>query len=63
MFTVLFVSLFVFFFFLSCDSTHVRKFPVTIKAPVGELLRGCPMAEKDFLTEQGEWFAARKDNA
>lgn len=31
-----------------------NKFPVSIKAPVGELLQGCPMSEADFLAKQGK---------
>lgn len=34
--------------------TQSSKFPVSIKAPVGELLQGCPMTEADFLTKQGK---------
>ena len=34
-------------------STQSSKFPVSIKAPVGELLQGCPMTEADFLAKQG----------
>jgi len=34
--------------------TQTSKFPVSIKAPVGELLQGCPMAEADFLAKQGK---------
>lgn len=31
-----------------------NKFPVSIKAPVGELLQVCPMSEADFLAKQGK---------
>ena len=42
------------FFFMSMFfSTQSSKFPVSIKAPVGELLQGCPMTEADFLAKQG----------
>ncbi|XP_078374123.1 AP-3 complex subunit beta-2-like isoform X2 [Oculina patagonica] len=34
--------------------TQTSKFPVNIKAPVGELLQGCPMTEADFLAKQGK---------
>jgi len=34
--------------------TQNSKFPVSIKAPVGELLQGCPMTEADFLAKQGK---------
>ena len=37
-------------------STQSSKFPVSIKAPVGELLQGCPMTEADFLAKQGLYF-------
>jgi len=39
---------------ISCFSTLNNKFPVSIKAPVGELLQGCPMSEADFLAKQGK---------
>ncbi|XP_031565931.1 AP-3 complex subunit beta-2-like [Actinia tenebrosa] len=35
-------------------STPTRQFPVTIKAPVGELLGGSPMAAKEFLAKQSK---------
>ncbi|RMX55194.1 hypothetical protein pdam_00014072 [Pocillopora damicornis] len=38
----------------SFNFTQSSKFPVSIKAPVGELLQGCPMTEADFLTKQGK---------
>ncbi|PFX34388.1 AP-3 complex subunit beta-2 [Stylophora pistillata] len=34
--------------------TQSSRFPVSIKAPVGELLQACPMTEADFLTKQGK---------
>ncbi|KAK3745780.1 hypothetical protein QZH41_015967 [Actinostola sp. cb2023] len=35
-------------------STKSRHYPVTIKAPVGELLCNCTMAAKEFLTTQSK---------
>lgn len=40
-------------------STQTSKFPVSIKAPVGELLQGCPMTEADFLAKQGLYLTSR----
>ncbi|XP_048583521.1 AP-3 complex subunit beta-2 isoform X2 [Nematostella vectensis] len=34
--------------------TSVHKFPVVIKAPVGEIIQGCSMNESDFITAQSK---------